>query len=479
MGLLGDVIDGFLEGAADNNSASLAAPQHDIVPVNSTNGGTISSFQEMTRWLNTLQKGASPAVKEALSAQINVIRFVQSPTLVDTTFDTLMYSLDKSLSIASSPQEKTDIRELFCLMIQNYAFFMDAKYQMEVNKNREEGRQLFIEAGEMLSNSIKDVALMAVGGADVSAIANTTITNLFAPENGTSGITGFLNRLFNHITREEKLEEEEELFYSTVESIITKLGEPETQRLLGKSNLLAGTIKRYVPIISDYRMPNDLSLSLARANLDEFSKIFSVCASIWLGGSFLWALIRWIHYSLSHVPHGWFGRQMLWTFGVFAVLYLLLYLFSLGDRLVIKKREKELTEYFNNLFAISESYKEPFESQYRKTIDNETDVSKRDIEQEYLDEVKAMLEDGEIGPRERKSLERARIRLCISEERATEIEAAISTPKLTDEEKEYLDEVKAMLEDGEIGPRERKSLERARIRLGISEERAKEIELIK
>ena len=99
-------------------------------------------------------------------------------------------------------------------------------------------------------------------------------------------------------------------------------------------------------------------------------------------------------------------------------------------------------------------------------------------EQEYLDEVKATLEDGEIGPRERKSLERARVRLGISEARAAEIEASVSAPKLTDEEKDYLAEVKAILEDGEIGPRERKSLERTRNRLGISEERAKEIEKI-
>lgn len=99
-------------------------------------------------------------------------------------------------------------------------------------------------------------------------------------------------------------------------------------------------------------------------------------------------------------------------------------------------------------------------------------------EKEYLDELKATLEDGEIGPRERKSLERARMRLGISEARAAEIEASVSAPKLTNEEKEYLDEVKAVLEDGEIGPRERKSLERTRNRLGISEERAKEIEKI-
>lgn len=98
-------------------------------------------------------------------------------------------------------------------------------------------------------------------------------------------------------------------------------------------------------------------------------------------------------------------------------------------------------------------------------------------EQEYLEEVKFTLEDGEIGPRERKSLERARIRLGLSEARTAELEASLA-PKLTEEEKEYLEEVKAMLEDGEIGQRERKSLERTRIRLGISEERAKELETL-
>lgn len=99
-------------------------------------------------------------------------------------------------------------------------------------------------------------------------------------------------------------------------------------------------------------------------------------------------------------------------------------------------------------------------------------------EQEYLDEIKLTLEDGQIGPRERKALERARVRLGISESRAAEIEASVSTSNLTNEEKEYLDEVKSVLEDGKIGPRERKFLERCRLRLGISEDRAKEIELM-
>ena len=99
-----------------------------------------------------------------------------------------------------------------------------------------------------------------------------------------------------------------------------------------------------------------------------------------------------------------------------------------------------------------------------------------DAEKEYLEEVKFTLEDGVIGPRERKTLERMRIKLGISEARAAEIEASISAPQLSDAEKEYLEEVNAMKEDGEIGVRERKTLERVRMRLGISEDRAKEIE---
>ena len=99
-------------------------------------------------------------------------------------------------------------------------------------------------------------------------------------------------------------------------------------------------------------------------------------------------------------------------------------------------------------------------------------------EQEYLDDVKDYLEDyGEIGPMQRKYLKKTQIRLGISESRAAEIEASVSQSQLTDEEKEYCDEVKDVREDyGEIGPKERKYLEKTRIRLGISVERANELE---
>ena len=103
-------------------------------------------------------------------------------------------------------------------------------------------------------------------------------------------------------------------------------------------------------------------------------------------------------------------------------------------------------------------------------------LSKND--QEYLNEVKETIEDyDEIGPKERKRLEKTRMRLGISESRAAELEASICQPKLTDEEKEYLDEVREVRKDYDgISQRERKYLEKTRIRLGISIERANELE---
>lgn len=97
-------------------------------------------------------------------------------------------------------------------------------------------------------------------------------------------------------------------------------------------------------------------------------------------------------------------------------------------------------------------------------------------EAKYFEEVKFCLEDGpEIDPSARKFLERLRKRYEITPERATEIED-MAKPKLTDEETEYVDVVKDVLADGEMSPRDRKLLNRLRDSLGISEERAQELE---
>ena len=101
-----------------------------------------------------------------------------------------------------------------------------------------------------------------------------------------------------------------------------------------------------------------------------------------------------------------------------------------------------------------------------------------DAEKEYLEEVKMCLEeDNEISSRERRLLDRLRTKLNISEERAKELEESLKAPQLTEDEQEYLEEYKLCLEeDGEISSKERRLLDRLRDKLGISVERAKELE---
>lgn len=99
------------------------------------------------------------------------------------------------------------------------------------------------------------------------------------------------------------------------------------------------------------------------------------------------------------------------------------------------------------------------------------------IEQEYVDELKACIDGGnEISPRERRLLNRLCAQLGISEVRAAELENLVIQPQLTDDEKEYLSECKECFATGEISEKERRLLNKLRMLLNISAQRADELE---
>ena len=97
-------------------------------------------------------------------------------------------------------------------------------------------------------------------------------------------------------------------------------------------------------------------------------------------------------------------------------------------------------------------------------------------EQKYVDNLIVFFEDSAaITPRERKMLDHIRQSLCISEERAKELEESLK-PKLTEDEQEYLDMYKEYAEKGEITEKERRRLDKFAMALGISEDRITVIE---
>ena len=121
-------------------------------------------------------------------------------------------------------------------------------------------------------------------------------------------------------------------------------------------------------------------------------------------------------------------------------------------------------------------------SQATDSIDQSLNSELSEDEIAYKEEVKFCLEDAsEIDVHSRKFLERKRQKLGLSETRAQEIEDMVkaSLVSFTDEEKEYMEALDDVIEDGVIPDNVRRLLERERKSLGISEERAKELEEIK
>ena len=107
-------------------------------------------------------------------------------------------------------------------------------------------------------------------------------------------------------------------------------------------------------------------------------------------------------------------------------------------------------------------------------VDNNNVLTEQ--EQEYYDELKDCLaEDGTITDRERKLLDRIRRMNGISEVRACEIEQMLK-PKLSAEEQEYLDEYKEIIAEGNISDRDRRYLDKIMKMNGITESRARELE---
>lgn len=123
-------------------------------------------------------------------------------------------------------------------------------------------------------------------------------------------------------------------------------------------------------------------------------------------------------------------------------------------------------DYLNTLTAGSEN-------------NNNCDSSDSNAEQEYIEEIKACYSDDRIiSDRERRLLDKLRKNLGISEERAAQLESQVQNPELSDNEKEFLAELRECLTDGVISDKERRLLNKLRDSLGISESRASELEAI-
>lgn len=317
----------------------------------------ITSLEQMGAWLTSLENGASVSVQEAVKAQMQVIRFIQSPTLVDTTLDTLLLSLKKSLKKAADEDEKEHLQESFSLMIQNYVFFFDARMQYAINENKDEARQIFLQAGEMLSNSVKDVALMAVSEKKKAEIAAVAVHNLFDTNDNKSAFDLF-NRIWKWWNKDKIIAEKRQEFYVTIYNICKKLG--KYQSLIGESMIINGMIERYASDIYNYVCEQALANNELEDWQDQLNEIESnrqnaiegidsfiehnsnmgvngeALGYIVYGAlgtmvlSLVVGLFRWIVKAVAGTKvDGWFAEQMYWTLGIIGIAFAIFFVIDI------------------------------------------------------------------------------------------------------------------------------------------------------
>ena len=151
------------------------------------------------------------------------------------------------------------------------------------------------------------------------------------------------------------------------------------------------------------------------------------------------------------------------------------YLFAEMNISMDKNEESKFTQQENAVLAIKVKFA-PIHQLMNNVSASASAPNFTAQEKGYLAELKEILVDGEISPRERRLLEKIRVQSGISKERAAELERTLTKPQLTAEEQEYLNEYKAIIADGEITEKERRLLDKILKLNGISSKRARELE---
>ena len=213
---------------------------------------TIDSVDSLNCYLQSLQADASPAVMMALQSQLQVLKYVQSPSMMLMAVDNIMLCLHKALKSEEDETTKENLKGTFTTLIQSFIFAIEAKLRYEIDSAREESIQLLAEAGDLLMSSVTSTAMMVVPVAAGQKVGNALpkMVNVFAQN---AEQKSFLGRLIMVKGKKALIEEKKAEFDKTLNYIFEELD--NYSALVGPSIQLYGMLKRYADgLVERYAM---------------------------------------------------------------------------------------------------------------------------------------------------------------------------------------------------------------------------------
>lgn len=202
----------------------------------------IDTVDSLNGYLSSLQTDASPAVVMALQSQMQVLKYVQSPTMTLMAVDSVMVCLYKALKSAENEGQRETLRESFASLLQSFIFVTEARLRYEIDSNKDEAVRLLADAGDMLMSSVSSTAMMVVPAAAGVKIGHALpkMVNVLAEQNTQRS---FLGRLIMAKGKKTIIEEKKAEFDKTLNYIFDTLD--SYAELIGPSILLHGMLKRY------------------------------------------------------------------------------------------------------------------------------------------------------------------------------------------------------------------------------------------
>lgn len=220
----------------------------------------ISTVDGMQAWLQSLQEGATPSALQVLQNQLRILQHVQSPTLTGMAIDNMIACLHQALTLATSDTEKENIRAAFALMIQNYMFFTEATLRLACDSNQQEAKQLLVQAGDMLSETVYQTASLAVPSTKKLSIASVVVKNIFAIGDMQDS---YIKRLVSWYGNKKQIAEKQQQYLITIEQLFDVFDHYD--KLIGPSIQVKGMLSRYRKQLVDNRKDQRLKIIYKRA----------------------------------------------------------------------------------------------------------------------------------------------------------------------------------------------------------------------
>ena len=88
----------------------------------------INTLSDINNWFDSLS-GLTPvsfSASQALQSQMQILKYIQSPTLTGMAIDGILAALIKALKNAKDDVERENVRDAYCGILQCFMFFSEA-----------------------------------------------------------------------------------------------------------------------------------------------------------------------------------------------------------------------------------------------------------------------------------------------------------------------------------------------------------------